>query len=501
MADGALRRRLQVVPLKMLLRGGTLGAVAALGHPPFDLWFLTLLGFAAAFYQLMRVDAGRLAFVLGLGFGIGYFVLSLNWIVEPFFVDPWRHGWMAPFAITFLAAGLGLFFAVAFWSAKRLSVAGGAVVLTLTLAEVIRAYLFTGFPWAMPSYVLIDQGVAQGAAIVGPHGLNLLFFVVAWSLAWAVFSGERRDVWSVAALAMIAGLAVPVASPSPSISEERPVVRLIQPNAPQHQKWDPQYAGLFFERMVKFTRTGEERPDLIVWPETAVPVWLHNAANTLGIISGAAGDVPVVLGINRAEGRRIFNAAILMDSEGQVAETYDKHHLVPFGEYIPFGDWLSKIGIQGLASRDGGGFSRGAGADVLDLGALGKALVLICYEAVFPQDVRAAPERPAFILHLTNDAWFGNFSGPYQHLVQAQMRAIESGLPVLRAANTGISAVIDSQGRVLDALPLNTEGFLDVALPEASPKTLYAKGGDLPLVLVVVLLLLIALLLHRRKTH
>lgn len=501
MADGALRRRLQVVPLKMLLRGGTLGAVAALGHPPFDLWLLTLLGFAAAFYQLMRVDAGRLAFVLGLGFGTGYFVLSLNWIVEPFFVDPWRHGWMAPFAITFLAAGLGLFFAVAFWSAKRLSVAGGAVVLTLTLAEVIRAYLFTGFPWAMPSYVLIDQGVAQGAAIVGPHGLNLLFFVVAWSLAWAVFSGERRDVWSVAALAMIAGLAVPVASPSPSISEERPVVRLIQPNAPQHQKWDPQYAGLFFERMVKFTRTGEERPDLIVWPETAVPVWLHNAANTLGIISGAAGDVPVVLGINRAEGRRIFNAAILMDSEGQVAETYDKHHLVPFGEYIPFGDWLSKIGIQGLASRDGGGFSRGAGADVLDLGALGKALVLICYEAVFPQDVRAAPERPAFILHLTNDAWFGNFSGPYQHLVQAQMRAIESGLPVLRAANTGISAVIDSQGRVLDALPLNTEGFLDVALPEASPKTLYAKGGDLPLVLVVVLLLLIALLLHRRKTH
>mmetsp|Transcript_28374 Transcript_28374/g.52942 ORF Transcript_28374/g.52942 Transcript_28374/m.52942 type:complete len:502 (-) Transcript_28374:1286-2791(-) len=501
MADGALRRRLQVVPLKMLLRGGTLGAVAALGHPPFDLWLLTLLGFAAAFYQLMRVDAGRLAFVLGLGFGTGYFVLSLNWIVEPFFVDPWRHGWMAPFAITFLAAGLGLFFAVAFWSAKRLSVAGGAVVLTLTLAEVIRAYLFTGFPWAMPSYVLIDQGVAQGAAIVGPHGLNLLFFVVAWSLAWAVFSGERRDVWSVAALAMIAGLAVPVASPSPSISEERPVVRLIQPNAPQHQKWAPQYAGLFFERMVKFTRTGEERPDLIVWPETAVPVWLHNAANTLGIISGAAGDVPVVLGINRAEGRRIFNAAILMDSEGQVAETYDKHHLVPFGEYIPFGDWLSKIGIQGLASRDGGGFSRGAGADVLDLGALGKALVLICYEAVFPQDVRAAPERPAFILHLTNDAWFGNFSGPYQHLVQAQMRAIESGLPVLRAANTGISAVIDSQGRVLDALPLNTEGFLDVALPEASPKTLYAKGGDLPLVLVVVLLLLIALLLHRRKTH
>jgi len=500
MADGALRRRLQVVPLKMLLRGGTLGAVAALGHPPFDLWLLTLLGFAAAFYQLMRVDAGRLAFVLGLGFGTGYFVLSLNWIVEPFFVDPWRHGWMAPFAITFLAAGLGLFFAVAFWSAKRLSVAGGAVVLTLTLAEVIRAYLFTGFPWAMPSYVLIDQGVAQGAAIVGPHGLNLLFFVVAWSLAWAVFSGERRDVWSVAALAMIAGLAVPVASPSPSISEERPVVRLIQPNAPQHQKWAPQYAGLFFERMVKFTRTGEERPDLIVWPETAVPVWLHNAANTLGIISGAAGDVPVVLGINRAEGRRIFNAAILMDSEGQVAETYDKHHLVPFGEYMPF-EWLFRqIEVGGLAARAEGGYASGPGPRLLDFGALGTALPLICYEAVFAHDVGRAPARPAFLMQLTNDAWFGSRSGPQQHLAQARMRAIEQGLPMIRAANTGISAVIDPAGRITDSLPLNTAGYLDAILPASVAPTLYSRTGDVPWAFLVLLGMIWAVFRRSRQS-
>jgi apolipoprotein N-acyltransferase len=278
-------------------------------------------------------------------------------------------------------------------------------------------------------------------------------------------------------------------------------VRLIQPNAPQHQKWDPQFAGIFFERLVQFTRAGEERPDLIVWPETAVPVWLHNAARTLGIISDAAGDVPVVLGINRAEGMRIFNAAVLMDAEGRVTQTYDKHHLVPFGEYIPLGNLLSKIGIQGLASRSGDGFSPGAGADVIDLGGLGKALVLICYEAVFPQDVRAAPVRPDFILHLTNDAWFGNFSGPYQHLAQARMRAIESGLPVLRAANTGVSAVIDAKGRVLHALPLNTEGYLDAVLPEPLPETLYAKSGDLPLTIVVVLLLLTALLRRRRETH
>ncbi|MCH2069186.1 apolipoprotein N-acyltransferase [Shimia sp.] len=501
MADGALRRRLRAIPWKTFCTGGAVGLIAALGHPPFDLWFLSLFGFAAAFAMLRLTASGFSDAVFGLGFGTGYFALSLSWIVEPFLVDPLVHGWMAPFAILFLSMGLALFWALAFWGAKRLSTTGWAVILTLTLAELVRAYVFTGFPWAMPSYVLVNKLVAQSAAVVGPHGLNLVLFITAWLLAQALVFGGRIGFKISAAVLGFVVLAMPLSGADPQAQADRPVVRLIQPNAPQHQKWDPQYAGLFFERLVQFTRAGDDRPDLIVWPETAVPVWLHNAANTLNIISGAAGDVPVVLGINRAEGLRIFNAAVLMDKDGRVTQTYDKHHLVPFGEYIPLGDLLSKIGIQGLASRNGDGFSPGAGAVVLDLGALGKALVLICYEAVFPQDVRAAPERPSFILHLTNDAWFGNFSGPYQHLDQARMRAIESGLPVLRSANTGVSAVIDARGRVLDALALNTEGYLDAVLPEARAKTLYAKTGDLPLTIVVVLLLLTALLLRRRETH
>lgn len=501
MADGALRRRLRAIPWKTFCTGGAVGIIAALGHPPFDLWFLSLFGFAAAFAMLRLTASGFSDAVFGLGFGTGYFALSLSWIVEPFLVDPLVHGWMAPFAILFLSMGLALFWALAFWGAKRLSTTGWAVILTLTLAELVRAYVFSGFPWAMPSYVLVNKLVAQSAAVIGPHGLNLVSFIAAWLLAQAWVFGGRVGLKIGAAVLGFVALAMPLSEADPQVQGEQPVVRLIQPNAPQHQKWDPQYAGLFFERLVQFTRAGDDRPDLIVWPETAVPVWLHNAVNTLNIISGAAGDVPVVLGINRAEGLRIFNAAVLMDEDGRVTQTYDKHHLVPFGEYIPLGDLLSAIGVQGLASRNGDGFSPGAGADVLDLGTLGKALVLICYEAVFPQDVRAAPERPDFILHLTNDAWFGNFSGPYQHLDQARMRAIESGLPVLRSANTGVSAVIDARGRVLDALALNTEGYLDAALPEAQPKTLYAKTGDLPLTIVVVLLLSTALLLRRRETH
>ena len=168
------------------------------------------------------------------------------------------------------------------------------------------------------------------------------------------------------------------------------------------------------------------------------------------------------------------------DEFGAVRAVYDKHHLVPFGEYMPFGDQLAVIGITAFAARDGNGYTAGTGAAVLDLGAAGKVLPLICYEAVFPQDLRAAPERADWILQITNDGWFGNLAGPYQHLAQAQLRAIEQGLPLMRVANTGVTAAIDAKGRMLKSLPLNTEGWMDVDVPQALLPTFYAQWGDLP---------------------
>ncbi len=483
------RRGWRAVPFRITAGAMILGSMAGLGHPPFDLWWATLFAFAAVFYLLHEVQKGREAIWLGLGFGTGYFALSLHWIVEPFFVDPLRHGWMAPFAIVLMAVGLSLFWAAAFWLAKRLHSSGWPVVISLTAAELVRAYVLTGFPWGMPSYVLVDRLAGQGAALVGPHALNLVFFAVASLLGLALALQRGRLGLGVIGLAGLVALGWPMSAPEPQAQEGRPVVRLVQPNAPQHQKWDPVYTGIFFQRLVQFSAAGEERPDLIVWPETAVPVLLNYADETLEIVSRAARGVPVVLGINRMEGSRIYNAAVLLDDLGKIRATYDKHHLVPFGEYIPLGNVMARFGISGFASRNGEGFSAGPGPALMDLGALGKALMLICYEAVFPQDVFAAPERPEFVLHLTNDAWFGSFSGPFQHLAQARMRAIESGLPVLRAANTGVSAVIDAQGRVLESLPLNTEGYLDVALPESRPLTVYARMGDLYFAVVLFLLL------------
>jgi len=481
-----------------------LGGLGALGHPPFDQWYLTVAAFVAVFGFALRAERVWDMAKTGFWFGFGYFAVALHWIVEPFLVDIARHGWMAPFALVFMAAGGALFWSVAFALAGWLRRGGlvGAVVLAgaMTATELLRAYLFTGFPWAMPSYVLVGQMAGRVAAYVGPHGLNLCLFLLAAGLALGAAS-RWRWIWGVAGAVML-GLWVPVPQAG-EVPADAPLVRLVQPNAPQHLKWHPDYVLQHFERALALTAGGADtpQPDLVVWPETSVPWVLETAGGALEAAAEMAGGAPVVLGLNRYDGPRIYNTVAVIDPAGEVSDLYDKHHLVPFGEYIPFGDFLGRFGLRGLASQHGGGYSAGQGPKLIDLGALGQALPLICYEAVFPQDMRGPEARPRVILHMTNDAWFGNFSGPYQHLAQARMRAIETGVPVLRSANTGVSAAIDAQGRVLAALALNEAGALDVALPPLSGETVYARNGDLPVGVLLAVLIAAGVIVRRRKTH
>ncbi|MDC0738747.1 apolipoprotein N-acyltransferase [Cognatishimia sp. SS12] len=482
-----------------------LGAVAAMGQAPFSWPLLSLLGFVGACLCLAQTAKARSATLLGWAFGLGYFVTTLHWLVSPFLVEPERHGWMAPFAVGFMAAGLALFWAAAFALAKRFGWA--ALALTLPLAELARAYVFTGFPWGMPAYGLIDTQFAQAAAYVGVHGVNLLFTVLAVAIAGAIFgtlsasNGDRGWLRLLALMGAAIGLAGFLPGPAPSDAPaEAARVRLVQPNAPQHLKWRLGYMPVFFDRALGFTAAAPEGPaaDLIIWPETSLPASLPNADRALGALHAAAAGTPVLFGANRYQGFRLFNTAALMGADGQIAAQYDKQHLVPFGEYFPFGDHLARFGIYGLAASEGRGFSAGQGSGVMDLGPLGLARMLICYEAVFPQDVRRYDSRPAVLVQITNDAWFGAFSGPYQHLVQAQMRAIEQGLPLIRAANTGVSAMIDARGRITAALGLNTAGYLDAALPPKRAMTLYARTGDW---LIFALLLGALLLCAARKAR
>ncbi|MDG1289516.1 MAG: apolipoprotein N-acyltransferase [Lentibacter sp.] len=465
------------------------GLITSLGLAPFGLWPIALVALACIYLMMLSAQSRRSAGVIGWAAGTGYFALALVWIVEPFMVDPWRHGWIAPFALFFMSAGLALFWGTAFAFAHgrgRLAFIGA-----LALAELARAHLLTGFPWAMLGYLWSESPMALYAAIIGPHGLTVLALITAVSLATR--PARLPLTGYLPLIAVLAALAcVPLIRQDTSAPPDAPLVRLIQPNAPQHQKWDPAFVPIFFERQLAFTRapslTGP-RPDLIIWPETAVPWTLGRAETALNMISDAAGDVPVVVGIQRFDGPRLFNSLALLGPTGQVATVYDKHHLVPFGEYIPYGNWLARFGIRGFAAQEGDGYSAGAGSMPIDIEGVGRFTPLICYEAIFPAYSAAFNQTATHLLQITNDAWFGEVSGPQQHLSQTRMRAIEQGIPLIRAANTGISAVIDAQGRVLASIPLGTAGFIDVPLPERLPPTLYSQTGDWSALVLILLLL------------
>lgn len=474
------------------------GAVAAAGQAPLGWWWLSLPAMAFLMVRIVRAGAGR-GWVAWFG-GAGYFAAALAWIVEPFLIEPWVHGWMAPFAVVLLSFGLALFWAVAALAAGQIAREGlhglGMLVVAMTGAELARGHVLTGFPWAMPGHVWIGFAPAQLAAYIGPGGLTLFTLAVAALLA-------RRSVLSGAAAVILLGAAFGLGHwrESLPLPEPRPaVLRLVQPNAEQGLKWDPELARMFFERQLDYTAAGS-RPDLTIWPETAVPYLLEDYPEVALRIAEAGRGSPVAVGVQRVDGWQFWNSLAVIGPDGRVGASYDKHHLVPFGEYIPAGDILYDLfGLVAFAAQQGNGYSAGPGPAVLDLGGgLGRVLPLICYEAIFPQDVRNAPLRADWILQITNDAWFGTWSGPQQHLAQARLRAIEQGLPLVRVANTGITVVTDARGRILDSLPQGEAGYMDVRLPGALPPTPYARWGEVPLLLILLGLLAVGVLTQRRK--
>jgi apolipoprotein N-acyltransferase len=494
---GRLRRFARLIEQRrrwLVLAGFTLGFFAAMGQAPFGFYPATLAGLIGGFALLHAAPTLARAALTGWGFGFGYFALGLVWIVQPFLVDPWRHGWMAPFALLLMSGGMALFWAAGFWAARWLaprSLLWLGWPAAMAAAELLRGAVFTGFPWGGVAMAWINTPVVHLAAHVGAVGLGFLTFLLC-SAAHAALNG-RRKLLGLGSLAAAGAVALLLGGQRTGGAVDYPadpvIVRLVQPNAPQHLKWDPEFALRFLNRQLDLTALASDpvvgAPDLVVWPETAVPYLLERAGPVLDEIAMLA-DATVIVGIQRREDGRYFNSAVALDPGGTVVATYDKHHLVPFGEYIPGGNLLHRLGIKGFASQQGYGYSAGPGAAVLDLGRLGKVLPLICYEAIFARDLRAAPERPDWILQLTNDAWYGTFSGPQQHLVQARMRAVEMGLPLVRVANTGISAVIDARGRLTAAIGLDRAGARDAPIPSALPATLYWRLGDAPLVLTLI---------------
>ncbi len=475
-----------------------LGALAATGQSPLGYWWLAVPALGGLTAMVAVAPGPRGGADRAFWGGAGYFAIALSWIVAPFLVDIARHGWMAPFALVFLSAGLALFWA----GAGALAHVGRPCTLMFAVAlaamEYLRGHILTGFPWATPGQIWTDTPVTQGAALIGADGLTLLTTLIAGFAAAGRIGGLRVAVIFFG-LAWGAGQ-VRLGSAEPP--DRNVILRLVQPNTAQDIKWDEDVARSLFDRLLTMTAAPGKgpAPDLVIWPETAVPYLLDTSPGAVAEIGRAGGNAPVAVGIQRSDGaRRYYNALAVIAPDGQVAALYDKHHLVPFGEYMPFGDTLRDwFGITALAAAEGNGYSAGPGPRTIDLGPrLGRILPLICYEAVFPGIPRAVPERPDWLLQVTNDAWFGTLSGPYQHLAQARLRAVEQGLPLIRVANTGVTAVIDAKGRIRAAMALGTAGFVDHALPPALPPTPFARWGDAPLLLLLAGLA--ALLVTRRE--
>lgn len=478
-----------------------LGLGIALGHVPFGLWPLSLLALAVLLHLLARATMAH-AFWLALFAGAGHFALALSWIVQPFFVDPWRHGWLAPFALLGLSFGLALFWAGAAALAARCRWPLVALVLAFALADLARGHVLTGFPWALFGYLMLDTPVEQAAALIGGYGLGLCL------LALAALPAARPVPGAALTACLLAGLWF-----WGSARQEAPVpdalaatVRIVQPNIEQIAKWDPDIARANFDRLLDLTALppAGPAPVLAIWPETAVPFLLRQG----DAVSQAIGDqpMPVAAGFQRVESDdRAWNSVAVFGPGGTITQSYDKVHLVPFGEYMPAGDLLYQtLGIRAFAAQQGAGYTAGAEARLMDLGpALGLARPLICYEAIFPAEI-ATGTRPGWLMQVTNDAWFGTLTGPYQHFAMARLRAIEQGLPLVRAANTGISAVVNARGRIaVDVsgapalLPLGVPGIIDAALPAALSPPPYARIGDLPLLMLLLAGLGCCLLLGR----
>ena len=475
------------------------GLVAATGQAPLNLWWLALMAWGLALYAISRAASWKQAAWFGWLVGVGYIGGTHFWIVAPFYVDAEAYAWMAPFALAGMVGGLALFFAAAYGAAFALGRSQGMRLVSLApcliLAEFLRATLFTGFPWAQIGSLWLNHPFMQLAAWIGVPGVGLLT-LLALALPLAAPGSRAWPALAVSAALLLGGswigaqrLAAPVA-----LSETQ--IRIVQPNAPQHLKWRPDMAPVFFQRLLDLSAApADTPPDVVIWPETALAWRLDIAEEIFPLIADAAGGAEVIFGAQRLDEQGFYNSLAVLQPDATISHVYDKHHLVPFGEYIPLASLLAATGLMPDAERRG--YASGPGARVLDLGAAGRILPLICYEAIFARDVAAAPERPDWIVQITNDAWFGNSAMPYQHLDQTRLRAIEQGLPVARAANTGVSALIDPYGRILASHPLNEQGVIDAVLPAALAPTIYARLGNWP-VWVLLLTLVGGLVLVRR---
>ncbi len=486
------------------------GGISATGFAPLALWPLSLLMLALWMMIVFQAQSRKAAFFAGWLFGVGHFVVGLNWIAKAFTFQAAMPGWLGYVAVILLSLYLAIFPGLAaligWWIGKDrpatflLTMAGAWI-----FSEWLRSWLFSGFIWNPLGTIALPLGQMTGLSIfIGTYGLSALLFAGAGGL-WLLFL--KRWQVAVPLIAVFAGLAlIPHPQPKP-ITADQPLITVVQPNIGQQDKWQAGYEDQNLQKLAQLTLRTDDRPRIIFWPEAAIPDYLETgypARYYYGrppefvrqqLASLMKPDDVLVLGalkleFDEAGGRAVGarNSVFAMDAQRELIGRYDKAHLVPYGEYLPMRPLLSAIGLSRLAPGDFD-FWPGPGPRSIDLGRFGQAGLQVCYEIIFSGQVVDPDNRPDFIFNPSNDAWFGSW-GPPQHLAQARLRAIEEGLPVIRSTPTGISAVIDAAGTVRASVPMAEAGRIDMRLPAARSPTLFARYGNvLPLGLAAILLL------------
>jgi apolipoprotein N-acyltransferase len=520
------------------------GSLSVLAMAPFFVWpvlFVTLPVLvwlidgsqtpaeAASFWRRPAVRAAA----AGWWFGFGYFLFGLFWIGEAFLVEADKFAWLMPFAVTLMPAGLALFTGLAAAAARIVWPAGAARLVVLAVAlsstEWLRGHVLTGFPWNVLGYALTwPLPMMQSAALIGIYGLTLLAVLIfAAPLVLVADAGpgeERRRAlcWSTAVaipplLLLYAFGAWQLAGPpAPLLDGVR--LRIVQASVDQRDKWKLEKQGAIFEDQLNLSRHDASggRDDLtgtthLIWPEAAMPFLPLEHPEALSAIGELLpSGTQLIAGAlrlkqpatDRPDGtRRGFNSLMVFADQGNLETLYDKIHLVPFGEYLPLQPTLERLGLEQL-TRWRGGFSAGPSPrPLMSIPGLPPVAGLICYEAIFPGAIVQGGQRPGLLVNVTNDGWFGDTTGPWQHFHQARVRAVEEGLPLVRSANNGISAVIDGRGRILAMLGLNARGVIDSGVPAALAPPLYARLGDWTFVALVLFFVTAAFVLIRRQSN
>ncbi|HEX8534487.1 MAG TPA: apolipoprotein N-acyltransferase [Allosphingosinicella sp.] len=508
--------------MKFLLLSLLLGLLAALGFQPLGLWPLTLAAFAGLLWLVERAPSLRSALARGWWFGVGNFTLGLNWIATAFTYQAAMPAWLGWIAVVLLSLYLAVYPAMATGLAWRWgggpTRSPGHISFTLIFAaawivtEWLRATMFTGFAWNPIGVSLLPTPASRLSTWVGTYGLSGVAMLLAGVLL-LLFHRRLHAAGALLGAVAIATALAAVTSAAPLAAPGVPL-RIVQPNIGQENRWTPGTEDETLLRLARLSQSRHKGPRLLLWPESAItpplqdgrtdPHRQQGAAQLRRLVGLLLGPNDLLLaggitlqstnGVNVTSGT---NSVFAMDRSGRIYARYDKAHLVPYGEYLPMRGVLEPLGLSRLAPGDID-FDSGPGAQTLAVPLAGKVGFQLCYEIIFSGEVVDRSNRPAFLFNPSNDAWFGSW-GPPQHLAQARLRALEEGLPVLRSTPTGISALVDADGRLLHSIPWRTAGVIDAALPAAKPPTPFARFGNILPFLFALLLAGIGIAVGRKR--